>query len=54
MIIQTILYSLRPRATIHITCSEVGYVQGQGGMVLRSIEEEWGTLMEPRRNALGE
>lgn len=23
----------------------VGYVQGQGGMVLRSIEEEWGTLM---------
>lgn len=28
---------------------QVGYVQGQGGMVLRSIEEEWGTLMEPRR-----
>jgi len=23
----------------------VGYVQGQGGSVLRSIEEEWGTLM---------
>jgi len=23
----------------------VGYVQGQGGNVLRSIEEEWGTLM---------
>merc|ERR1719230_11651 len=23
----------------------VGYVQGQGGTVLRAIEEEWGTLM---------
>ena len=31
----------------------VGYVQGQGGMVLRSIEEEWGTLMEPRKQWKG-
>ena len=31
----------------------VGYVQGQGGMVLRSIEEEWGTLMDARRSETG-
>eukprot|EP00933_Yihiella_yeosuensis_P015131 TRINITY_DN13306_c1_g4_i1.p1 TRINITY_DN13306_c1_g4~~TRINITY_DN13306_c1_g4_i1.p1 ORF type:complete len:681 (+),score=118.37 TRINITY_DN13306_c1_g4_i1:112-2154(+) len=29
----------------NIPADVVGYVQGQGGSVLKSIEEEWGTLM---------
>lgn len=30
---------------LSVPADVVGYVQGQGGQVLRNIEEEWGTLM---------